>query len=291
MSGIADFVPDTVHRALAYVDALNRQGYQPSATEVEKFATRPAPREAIYDDMWSRIATLGNVNRVLGGRTLRERAEPVVGYMNDLGWIQRGSDPARVTLTECGLSLLHALSQVEDHAGDALQVTLDPKDPLVYTKLTRTVASAKDGFLADAYFKADFIPWLVEATTVSRLLVKDTSEKIPLALALGSVVGSRAVEVRMTTDKGLHDRCLIPAAGSVMLFGHSINGVGKALTTVTPLGDGAGDAYRRQYEELWRTASKIEPSTLTAMSTASSGEDAASSDGDVVSPEGTDSEN
>lgn len=62
------------------------------------------------------------------------------------------------------------------------------------------------------------------------------------------------------------------------VIGTSLNGVGKSLTAVVPLGEEASSAYKTLYEELWTAATPVEPLTPKAVSPSKeSGNDAGDS--------------
>lgn len=190
-----ELVAPTVHRGLAYVAALNREGYLPTCDQVEAFSTSPGPKPAVYGGSIVTLATL--VDAVINQQNLIEKAEPVVEYLFRMEWVSRVDRGIR--LTDCGVALLRSLGKAEAEENiDSIEVTLDPKDPLVYAKLTRLIGGAGEALLVDAYFKHDHVPWLIEATQVERLLVSSrheqaTKDQQMLGLALG---GRRTPERR-----------------------------------------------------------------------------------------------
>ncbi len=285
-----ELVDENVHRALLYVATLNREGYLPTTGQVEAFATSAGPRPAAYT---STMAELANTARQVaqGGRHLVREAEPVTEYLHRVGWIATGHGGLR--LTDCGEALLRGLGRSEAEDSEAVEVTLEPKDPLVYVQLTRLVGAAGSALLVDAYFKPDYVPWLVKATQVARLLVGAKHPQAPrdlqsLGLALGGLGKGRDLEVRATKDPRLHDRCLISPTGRVSVMGTSVNGVGQSLTAVVPLSEEAARVYRKLYEDLWREAEAVKPLTITAITHTDAASDAngeATSSAPPVRPE------
>ena len=110
--------------------------------------------------------------------------------------------------------------------------------------------------LVDSYFKPEQVPWLTSATSIRRVLISGRHRRAAedlkrMSVALGTVPGASALEVRSTTSPELHDRCLISSDGSVQLLGSSLNGVDKHLTALITPDVEVGKLYRDRYERLW----------------------------------------
>jgi hypothetical protein len=108
-----------------------------------------------------------------------------------------------------------------------------------WVNLTRVVANAGAGMLVDAYFEAEFVPWLVESTTLRRVLISSRypsaeGDLARMVVALATVSNAGSLEVRATNSRELHDRCLIRADGTLQLLGSSVNGVGRNIHRTGP---------------------------------------------------------
>jgi hypothetical protein len=146
-----ELVPRHVHRALAYVRLLNQQGVDPSLEDVNQFACTRAPEGDRRE--FAVTAAMGLLGLPLSTRP----AEPVTGYMLSVGWAEAPDD--RIHLTTLGHAVLRGLdldtelgapTDPEDAVAD---VVLEPDDALALVRLTRVMARAGAGLLADPYFK------------------------------------------------------------------------------------------------------------------------------------------
>lgn len=184
-----------------------------------------------------------------------------------------------VHLDESGAAVLAGLNEeaaAKPSDPMVVDVVLEPNDPMVYFQLTRLLASAGAGLLVDAYFKADAVSWLVETTTIRRVLVSSGHRAAEadlrlMAGALGMVPNAADLEVRATDSTELHDRCLIREDGSVQLLGASINGVGRNITSIVTPDAEVGRVYRDRYETLWQSATPVTPQARPGAASAVSG--------------------
>lgn len=229
-----ELVPVHVHRALAYLQLVADNGQSPSASSLDTFAVRRAPRLASRQFVVE--AFQQGIARALSSPT---PADSVTSYLKAVGWAEVENDKVTITLLgQATLQGLNTLLAEEPDEPDVTDVALAPDEPLTWVHLTRTLSKAGAGMLVDAYFKADFLPWLLDTTSIERVLVssrhsKATQDIADLSVALGTLPGATGkLEVRSTTSKELHDRCLVHADGTVQLLGASITGVGKNLTAV-----------------------------------------------------------
>ena len=261
-------IPAHAHRALLYIERLDLVGVRPRVHEVEAIARNEGPRPASYTSAftasWSQ--SFAGINFKIAD------AEPVVEYLVRMGWLLAASSDsdASVELTTLGRALLISLrlqvpGQVQDNEGSSA-VVLSPENPFVYLDLTRAVARAADGLLIDPYFKADMVEWLLSATTISRLLVaKQAAEVRRLELVLDALKDSPEIgrlEIRTSSSEALHDRCLVHRDGTIELLGTSITGVGRHLSTITPLPVAATKAYQVHLNDLWTSAESLEPKPI-----------------------------
>ena len=265
-----ELVPRHVHRALAYVRLLNQLGIGPSLDDVNRFACTPAPRG---DRRELDISMLGFLSL---GTSMRP-AEPVTGYMLRVGWAEAADD--HIHLTTLGYAVLRGLDlDTQDgefaEPGDAVaDVVLEPDDVLALVRLTRVMAGAGAGLLADPYFKAEHVQWITEATSMRRILVSSRavaksakgaeSERALIALALASVPTASDLEVRSTDSREFHDRCVLTADGRVLLIGSSVTGIGKHLTAVITAPGDVAQFYRTKYDGLWASADPIQSRSIS----------------------------
>ena len=261
-----DLVSSHVQRALSYIRLLNDHGIDPSSQQVEDFARTNEPRPAEFAEGMSALF-VSHFSGDFFRRTMRS-ADPVVSYLVGMSWVTiSGSGPDRVHITDVGRALVTGLESegnAERPTLSVADVALDPTDPLVWTHLTRVVGRAGEGLLVDPFFKADFVPWLVESTMIRRVLVsgkhRQAEEDLKvMAVALATIQRADELEVRSTKSKELHDRCVIGADGSVYLLGSSFNGVGTNLTAVIQPDPDVARVYTDRCEAVWADASVVAP--------------------------------
>jgi hypothetical protein len=253
-----NLVPEHVKRALAYLHLLNRCGLDPPRRRVEDFALTPSPggpRRVLVPES------------LLAGFGTTRPAEPVVDYLTAMGWAEIIPGPEEnVHLTPLGEAFLLGLEPRGSGEADTAvaDVALEPQDPLVYVHLTRYLAQAGAGMLVDPYFKAESVPWLTETTSIRRVLVSSRHTKAErdlklLGVALATVPNAAQLEVRHTSSKELHDRCVISDEGAIRIIGSSVTGVGKNLTSVITPTSEVARIYHDKYEKLWNTATAVTP--------------------------------
>lgn len=202
--------------------------------------------------------------------------EPVVDYLERMGWIESmNGKPPVLEVTPLGLALLHALRKsdltpVSERDGAAATTVLDPDNRFVYLELTRLVAAAGAGMLVHPYFKPDMLEWLINATSIERLLVgsrtrdqKLGAEQLRIALkALEGVPGVDRLAIRASSSSRLHDRSLIHADKTVQMLTTSVTGVGRHLSTISAVPKVGADAIKREVESLWKSAEPLQPAEL-----------------------------
>jgi hypothetical protein len=260
-----ELIQEHIRRVLTYLRLLNDQGFDPSREHLEKFAQNPVPQSAVFQS--ALFASAGAVFDLVQPRKIRD-AEPVVEYLLRLEWVHESAGlSGHLRLTDLGRILLRGLeteAPTDLPEPTVADVVLEPTDPLAWVNLTRVTANAGAGMLVDAYFKAESVPWLVETTTLRRVLVSSrhqsaTRDLTRMAVALATVPNAGELEVRSTDAPELHDRCLIGADGGVQLLGSSVNGVGRSMTSVITPDVEVMRFYRDRYEGLWSSATVIVP--------------------------------
>ena len=254
-----EFVSRNVLRALWYVKTMQARGVGLTVDDVNRFAVLEPPHDARRQSPFAPLAFLHEE-----GSVVRD-AEPVADYLGRIGWVAMSS--GSVVLTELGRAILATEEQEDASAPLVTSVVLNPDDPLVYVHLTRFFSNAGAGLLVDGYFKADMIEWLVQSTAIRRVLVSARHHSAKkdlgaLAVALGTVPGADAIEVRSSEDGMLHDRCVIAPDQTVKLLGSSVNGVGKHLTAIIQPSPDIMTAYRSKYEKLWQEATPLAPQAV-----------------------------
>lgn len=237
-------------RVLAYVAALDRQYYYPTAEEVRAYAIRPDRRART----WTFTAGLQGVFA-----SLMTSAEDVVEYFVRLGWVMTEIDDEdeRVMITDLGLAVSRAMEEQEDAAEDVVEIVLDPDDPLAFSKTIREISAAGPALLVDPYFRIEQLLPILNSTGVTRVL---TTEKVgkPNIDALRTAVErfdvDRPFEVRLAED--LHDRYVVPDEGDTRFIGISLSGIGRKMTVMGTLRD-ASEALRAHYEDRWASGTLV----------------------------------
>ncbi|MFD8911718.1 hypothetical protein [Streptomyces sp. NPDC059575] len=255
-----DHISDHVLRALWYIEAMASQGIALSRNDVDQIATVPPPRGAVHRSLLHGLGVADLLETTVPSRP----AQRVADYLLAVHWATAGTGGFK--LTAKGRAVLR-LSGADEHlhvASDPVvnDVALSPDDPLVYIVLTRRLAAAGAGLLVDPYFKAENLRWILEATSIRRILISkraSAKERPIIAIALGTLPNGRDVEVRATDDKNLHDRRIVAEDGSVQLIGTSINGVGRHETAMITPEPSIAKAYRDSSETLWVGAEIVEP--------------------------------
>ncbi len=259
-------IPERLLRALRYVDMVERGGGQLTDSKIEAFVSTPPPEPGF----------LLSTERRLMRSFMFVQTEGIAEYMRDLGWIS--GQPPR--LTDVGRAIVNASHRddgdlgPEEHEGET--VVLSPEDPLNLLSLTGAVGAAKSGMLVDPYFKDDYVLWLLESTSIERLLLcRARSERSRLALAAGAAEKlHRRIEIRCLPRSAVHDRYLISEDGSVSMIGASINGLHKHFTVIARVNEPGSSAIREYVERKWTEAEKIKPKAdLSTSLTVAPGED------------------
>ena len=236
---------------LAYLAALDAHSYTPTVDELQAYATNPSRRGAvlsggIFDTTVG--STMASIANVFKGTRVDVPAETVTDYLLRLGWATLEDE--RVRITTLGRAVCKVLQQTTD-TEDAV-VVLQPNDPIALGRVVEHFAKAGDALLVDPYFRLDQLTLIVGRTVLTRVLTSERVTEAELAglqTAVEQLLLPRAFEVRVASRE-LHDRYLIPPSGPITLLGSSMNSIGRVVTAMTPLSDGAED-LRQTYENLW----------------------------------------
>jgi hypothetical protein len=237
---------DVEHRALAYVDAVQRNGYLLHDEEFDAYMKRPE-RRTVFSAALARV----NVEALF-----LDREMPLLARLEWLGWIDSREFGA-IAITRLGRAVLAALDE-DDRAEDLpTEIVLDPVDELSYARVIGAIHEAGPAALVDAYFKLDHLLDIVQRTEVARILIhsdRDKSGRLPaLQQAVNTIRLPRRLEIRISDE--FHDRFVIPDFGSVRFIGTSLSGIGRRLAiTGTIKGEAASNALRDAFERVWTSA-------------------------------------
>lgn len=250
-----EIVPESTHRLLAYVGALNQQGVNPHPSFVEEFATQPDRKSESAGGL-NRSLELLKQTILFGPPSL----ESAVDHMYRLGWAHNDRG---VALTVIGRALLKALNApaIEDLNSDVFEFVLDKDNPFAYAQTIGALSNIEDGLLVDPYFRLEQLLDIAELDNVTRILIGTRLKKAEyeaLSHALAAIGEQRAIEVRKAGD--LHDRYLIPRTdGQALMLGCSIGGIGKKVSTLTTLSTLSTRALRDAHETIWDDAEPVRP--------------------------------
>ena len=253
---IGDLIPSDLVRALRYVGMLNNGGSGVADAHLDAWIALTPPGE---------IPILGATSLSSGIERLLMQSRQYGGYLRSVGW----ADGSPLWLTDAGRAIVRAHEQAAPEATDAPEglVILSPENPLNLVTLTGAVAAAKAGMLVDPYFKDDLFPWLMDATSIDRvLLCRAASERTVLELIAGAAEAQgRALEIRCLPPRAQHDRYLMAEDGAVSTIGASLNGLHKHFTTIAPVPEPGAAAVRTFLDAQWEAAEVVQAkSTLAA---------------------------
>lgn len=254
----AAVVAPNVERALRYVAALEAGGEHLTAQALNKYATTPAPRDAVWTSpMDVGMTALTALNRVA------RLGDPVTDYLADVGWVDVVGE--LLYLTPRGKALLRGLSdptQADTRASSPLVVVLEPKGVWTDYHLTRTLSEAGEGLVADPYLGPEQVAVIAQETRIRRLLTstqKNCVQGLPETLSGLAESGTEIPEVRMCPDKSFHDRAMLHDDGHVTVLGSSLNSVGAKLSLLIELPSSAAKGYREHIEKLWGASTPVTP--------------------------------
>lgn len=255
-----EITSEDTHRLLAYVGALNQHGVKPEPRLVDVFADSPK-RRAKRTGRANGLDVFAQVSIMMAGKVVF--TETASEHLIRLGWA--ASVGAGLELTAAGWALLKALNApaMESESIDFVEVVMAADDPFAYARVIHAIGAAGESLLVDPYLRWDQFHDIMKLDNVTRVLVGprlQAHEYTAMALGLGSLPPDRRLEVRKASN--VHDRYLIPERhGRVLMFGTSLNGVGRRVSTFTTLGDVSTDALRAAHEDIWSAAEVIERSS------------------------------
>lgn len=239
------------HRTLAYLVALNDQGYRPSASEVDAYGANP-DRLTVRGSPFGIGLVAARMAQLHIGLGYGE--ETPTEHLTRLEWAYHYPN-GELVATPLGRAVLGHLEEAATEAGTVFTLHLDRDDPMALARVVERLAGAGEALLVDPYFGVDTLGVVALETAITRVLIGERSRKevrSSLRVGVESLTLDRPFEVRVAGHE-LHDRCLIPDSGDVQVIGSSLNSIGKVLTVFGPIHDGGGQ-IREAYESMWRNA-------------------------------------
>lgn len=255
-----EIVGESVHRVLAYIEAMNRQGCPPTRAQVDAYA-----------EGWKPITTITGMSAYrlsledLNSMDTDTVTEAMASYLLRLGWV-RLEDVDFVTPTRIGLAVLREANspQPASDAGSTLEVVIDPSNPFAYAQLMAKITSLGDCLIVDPYLDDQQLLTLAGFSNVTRILTGDKNLKAKGA-GFGLVLQAAPhLEVRTVKQGELHDRFAIPAYGSVYMLGSSLNSIAKRFGVATTLEESSSRLISDNYKTIWGRGQAIPRRQLKA---------------------------
>lgn len=241
-----ELISDDLLQTLRYLRMVNDGGAAVERHDLDAWAHLPPPSSHTAGGLG--YGLIYSLDR-------RDYAE----YLLGVGWA--AGNPMRITAVGRAVLKSHDGAHAGGPDNERALVILSPSDPLNLVALTSAVAAAKAGTLVDPYFSDDLFAWLLEATSIERvLLCRSDDKRATLRLVAGAAErAGRSLEIRCLPRRDLHDRFLLSEAGSVSSIGSSFNGVNRNFTTIAPMPEPAAQAIRDYVDARWEEAARIEP--------------------------------
>lgn len=184
--------------------------------------------------------------------------EKFLAHLRRLGWIERDRR-GRYAVTQLGHALLRAEASAGSEDEESSVMVLEADDELAYGQVLGVVAECGDALVVDAYLGTDQLAHLLKHTNACRFLVGRKLNKArvaELSVLIELTPPDPDGPIRELRQADFHDRWLI-GEHHVYGLGSSLNGVGKAATTLVQMPDGAAYTIRSQAEHLWDDAEVI----------------------------------
>lgn len=239
-----ELLNDAAHRALLFVDLLEKNGAPPTPDKVDE---------------------MGGAGHLLWGKDVlgyewwsEEDRETYPDYLSRIGLVTVVDQVVRTTAQ--GRAILHHLSSAGAQ-DELIEMVIDPTDPFAYSKVLTRLAAFGPSMLIDPYCRHEQIWDILGFDGITRVLTgperSSRNMHASIASALHKLGTDRRIEVRWSAET--HDRYLIPKSGNVVMLGMSLNGAGRKIGTIASLSSSASQVLRQQHEELWRASTPIPP--------------------------------
>lgn len=285
-----ELTDETAHRALAYIAAVQRQGYVMTAEELEAYLARPGrrpgtpgtpgtPERRVVTTQFDRAlahwlqSALRPAMRGLSASIARSLqaeegilpstpgvpgtpAESVVEWLSRLRWLR--VNDGRVRTTQLGEALLAHLEQASLEEEIPVGVLLDQGDELAEARVVQQIAEIGPCAVVDRFFSMDSLLPILYSTQVEAVLMgSDAGGKLAgVETALRGLAVERPFEVRKSDV--FHDRFVIPQDGPVWALGTSFTGLSRRLSIMVRIDDEAmSNAIRRTFGEVWEAAEVV----------------------------------
>lgn len=250
----------TCHRVLAYVAAIQSQGYTLTVEQVEAYGARASRRPS---SLGERLVPVTNP------LTRKMRETPLV-WLYRLQWLDIAGpsknieDSDKVTATPLGQAALIHLDQVAalGDVAPSSTIVLDKGDPIALAKVVGRVAELGPGALVDRFFREEAFLAIVQRTAITRVLMGPTQSRVAaIEQALADYRTDRPFEVRVDDNDEYHDRYLIPDDGPIWALGTSVSGVGDRHSAMVEIKDqSVVRTLRSNFERVWKDARVLNPS-------------------------------
>jgi hypothetical protein len=256
MLGCVEIVSASDHQLLSYAFRVQQQGYRLTVAEFEAYAESPSRRPG-QSTLKGFAAMARGIAMLAESQFEITPAETPVTHFQRVKWIS--VDDERVNVTQLGRAVVMAADAGSQEV-EVVQAALDPNDPLAYARLVAHLAQLDNVMVVDPYFRCAQFLDLYRLPTLTRVLTSPKIGKKALAeitATAGVVQWGRSFEVRAAkSDAGMHDRILIPSAGSVYQVGTSLGSIGDSFTVLSEIQDLA-DTVRDHFEKVWSDAEVI----------------------------------
>lgn len=248
--GMVEIADAVAHRALRYVEAVNRQGHRLTIKEFEAYVARPERESRTVGGLSSLV--LSQSLAALSGFGGTTKHEFILDWLKRVKWLSVRE--LKVSLTPLGAAVLRELdAQGVDFEGPSI-IVLTAANPFAYAEVVSAVSKAGTELLADPYLQLSALPMLLANTSVKRILVSPEADIVGLKIA-DPEASENQVAIRVSAD--FHDRFAIPTSGEVLNLGTSLNGFGKRLSVITPISPPGANEIRTAYEDLWGKADEL----------------------------------
>lgn len=255
-----EIIGDDAHRMLAYVEAVNRQGYHLTVKEFEAYASGWEPTVTMVGGGSELGKSLSNLQRVAAwafyGDAQRE-TEPMIDYLCRLMWLSKRA--GRVQITDLGKAVLReANSPLPDSdTGSTLEVVIDPDNPFAYAQLMAKITGFEECMIVDPYLDVDQLITLAGFGSVTRILTGNG--KLKRLKPMYELVLHKAphLDVRWMQQSELHDRYAIPVSGHVYMLGSSLNSIANRFGVATTFESSTSKLIAAQYDSRWGSATPL----------------------------------